>query len=82
MIPAMIFQGKPNTEFNQKRIVFGSYAIVYIGMKNTMKFRNLPEISLSKSNKHGGNFIMNLCIGKMLYSYEWEELPIDNDVIK
>ena len=42
MIPDMIVQYKPNPDFKQKIIIFGSYATVYIGTNNTMKRRSVP----------------------------------------
>ena len=78
MSPAMIVQGKPNPYFNQKIKIFGYYAIFYICTNITMKYRSLPAIYLSKSNEHGGHYLMNLYIGNSLHSYEWEEIHIDD----
>ena len=47
-----------------------------------MKYRSLPAIYLSKSNEHGGHYLMNLYIGNRLHSYEWEEIHIDDYEIK
>jgi hypothetical protein len=81
MSPSTIVQGKPNPDMNHKRIVHGSYAMVYIGTKNNMTRRSVPAIALNPSNMHGGHYFMSLYSGKRLHSYEWDELPIDDDVI-
>ena len=39
-------------------------------------------ISTNKSNEHGGHYLMSLYTGKRFHIYEWEELPIGDDVIK
>ena len=71
MSTAIIIQCKPNPYFNQKRTIFGYYAMVYIGKNNTMKLRSVPLIALSDSNEHGENFSMNLYTSKGFHSYEW-----------
>ena len=38
MSSSMIVKGKPNPDFNQKRIVFGSYALVYTGIDGNYPF--------------------------------------------
>jgi hypothetical protein len=81
MSPSMIVEGRPNPDFNHKRIVFGSYALVYTGTDNTMEARSVPAIALQESNDHGGHYFMNLYTGKRLHAYKWTELPIDDDVI-
>jgi hypothetical protein len=81
MSPSTIVQGKPNPDMNPKRIVHGSYAMVYIGTKNNMTCRSMPAIALNPSNMHGGHYFMSLYSGKRLHSYKWDELPIDDDVI-
>ena len=42
IITDMILQGKPNPELNKKIIVFGYFAVVYIGTNKTMKCRIIP----------------------------------------
>jgi hypothetical protein len=81
MSPSNIVEGKPNPDFNIKRIVYGSYAMVYIDTDNTMNARSIPAIALEESNENGGHFFMNLHTGCRIHSYEWTELPIDDDVI-
>ena len=54
MSPAMIVQGLPKLNLRYNRIVYGSYALVYMGTKNDMKARSIPAIALNLSNGHGG----------------------------
>ena len=77
----MIVERK-NLDFNQERIVFGSYALVYTGTSNNTRRRIIPSIALNKSKYHGGQYLMSLYTGKRLHSYEWTDLPIENDVIE
>ena len=81
MSPAMIVEGKGNSDFNHKRITFVSYYIVYTGTKNDMKRRSVSAITLNESNDHGGHYFMSIYTGKRLQSYQWIELPIDDEVI-
>jgi hypothetical protein len=81
MSPAMIVQGLPKPNLKYKRIVYGSYALVYVGTKSDQSARSVPAIALNPSNEHGGHYFMSLYSGKRLHSYEWKELPIDDDVI-
>lgn len=76
-----IIEGKPNPDFNNKRIVYRSYVMVYIDTDNTMNSRSVPAITLEESNENGGHYFMNLHTGCHIHSYEWTELPIDNNVI-
>ena len=55
MIPTMIVKGKPDPDFNQERILFGSYALFYTGTTNNMNRIIIPYIALNKSNNHGGH---------------------------
>ena len=48
-----IVEGKPNPDFNQKRIVLGLYAMVHIGTTNTLKARFVLVRSLNVSNNRG-----------------------------
>ena len=52
MRPSTIVEVKPNPDICTQRILFGSYALVYIGSDNTMKRRSVPGISLNESNEH------------------------------
>ena len=82
MSPAMIVEGRQNPDVSMKRISFGSHAMVYVGTTNTIQRRAVPAIALNESNDHCGYYFMNLYTGKRLHSYNWEELPIDNDTIE
>ena len=82
MSPAAIVIGKHNPDMSRKRINFGAYAMVHIGTTNTMKRRSVPSIALRESNENGGYFFMSLHTGKRLHSNKWDELPIDDEIIK
>jgi hypothetical protein len=82
MSPAMIVQGVLKPNIKNKRIVYGSYALVYTGTSNNMKARSIPAIVLRASNQHGRHYFMSLYSGKRIHSYEWKELPVDDDVIE
>ena len=47
----MIVKVKVKIYMGLKRIIFGTYEMVYVGTKNTMKIRSVPEITLKASNK-------------------------------
>ena len=79
--PATIVLGIHKPDMNVKRISYGSYAMVYIGTKNTLKARSVPGIALKDSNDTGGFYFMSLFTGKKIHSYKWEELPITDEVI-
>ena len=81
MSPAAIVIGKHSPDMSKKRISFGSYAMAYIGTKNSMKRRSVPSIALRESNENGGYYFMSLHTGRELHTNEWDELPIDEEVI-
>ena len=54
---SMIFKVKPNHDFNQEIILFGSYGLVYAGTSNKMNRRSIPSISLKK-NDNGRHYFM------------------------
>ena len=66
----MIVEGECNPNFNDKRITFGSYAMVYIGTTNYMKRRSIPAITINESKNHGSHYFVSLYIGKCLHSYQ------------
>ena len=80
-VPSMIVKGKPNPDFNQERIVFGSYELFYTGTSNGSSIRIIPSIALNESKNHGGHYSMSLYTGKRLHSYEYTKLPIENYVL-
>ena len=71
MIPTIIFKGKPNSNFNQESIVFGSYYLFYTGTINDMNRRSIPSIALNESNNHGVHYFISLYTGNILHRYEW-----------
>jgi hypothetical protein len=79
--PAAIVEGREKEDFNKPRISHGSYAMVHKGTTNTMKRRSVPALALQHSNNRGGHYFMSLYTGKRLHSYNWIELPIDDEVI-
>ena len=80
--PSTIVRGHSKPDFKHKHLAFGSYCMMYIGTKNNMKARSVPDISLSLSNQWGGHYFMSLISGKKVHGYKWVELPIGNDVIE
>ena len=81
MSSSSILDGTPWPSMGYKQISFGSYALVWIQITNDMKRRGIPAISLGKSNQQGGHYFMLLHLGKQIHSYNWQELPVPNDVI-
>ena len=81
MSPSTIVLGLPKPNMKYKTIVFGAHAMVYTGTDNKMNARSIPAIALNASNEHGGHYFMSLYSGKRIHSYEWRELPIDEEVI-
>ena len=81
MSPSTIVLGLPKPNMKHKRIVFGLHAMVYAGTNNKMDARSLPAIALNSSNEHGGHYFMSLYSGNHIHSYEWKELPIDEETI-
>ena len=53
-----ILLGNPSPDNNKKRILFGSYVMVYTGTTNTLKIRSTPSISSNESYEDGRNFFM------------------------
>ena len=79
--PATIVTGEPKPDMSKSRIPFGSYAMVYISTSNDMIARSVPAIALVESNDLGGYYFMSLYSGKKIHAYEWNELPINDEVI-
>ena len=70
---------KPNMKY--KRIVFSTHAMVFIGTNNNIDSRSVPVVALNPSNQYGGHYFMSLYSSKRLHSYNWQDLPIDKDMI-
>ena len=81
MHPSNVVEGKPNPDFNNKRIVFGSCSMVCVHTDSIMNSRSVPAIALEESNENGGHYFMQLHTGRRIHRYEWTELPIYDDVI-
>ena len=47
MIPSMIVEGEPDPDFNQERIVFGSYNLIYTGTSNAINRISILYIALN-----------------------------------
>ena len=80
-VPSMIVKGKPNTDFNQERIVFLSYSLFYIGTSNNINRRSMPYIALNEPNNHEVHYFVILYTVKILLSYDCTELHIDDGFI-
>ena len=64
-----------------KRIPFGSYTIVYTKTTNIMKARSVPAVALNPSNQSRGYYFMSLYSGRRIHAYDWDEVPINRDMI-
>ena len=69
MSPATIVIGNNSPDLNQKIIIFGAYAMVYIGTKKTMKRRIVPDIALNELNEWVGHNFMSFYSVKRLHSH-------------
>ena len=76
----MIVKRKPNPDFNQESILFGSHVLFYSGTRNEMDRISIPSISLNESSDHGWHYLTRLYTGNILNRYECTELPISIDV--
>ena len=82
--PLTIMTGSPKPDFNDLRIEFGTYALVYESNDptNTMKTRSTGAIALNPNgNTQGGYYFMSLSTGKRLSRIQWDELPMPDGVI-
>ena len=73
MGPCCLVEEKNSTDLRMPGITFESYAIVYLGITNTMKHRSIPAITLGASNEHGGYYFMSLYTGRRINSNQWDE---------
>ena len=67
---------------SRKIIAFGTHVLVHVGASNNMKPRSVPGIALRRSNNAGGHYFMSLLFGKMMHGCNWDDLPIDKNVIE
>ena len=79
--PAGIVLGRNKPDLSKKLISFGSYAIVHVQSSSGMKARSIPAIGLYPSNVAGGSYFMSLLTGKRIHAYEWDELPVSDEVV-
>ena len=47
-----------------------------------MKTRRVPDIALYKTNDNGGHNFIYLYKGKRIHVYNWNDLPIHDEVIE
>jgi hypothetical protein len=82
--PLTIMTGKPRPDYNDLKIEFGAYALVYEANDpmNTNKTRSTEAIALTPTgNAQGGYFFMPLTTGRRLSRQQWDELPMPDGVI-
>ena len=72
MSHATIVFGKQISDYNTKIIYFGSYALVYIGLANSMKIISVTDIASRYSNQYGGHYFMPLNSGKCIHGHHRE----------
>ena len=74
--------GANKPDVGQRMICFGAYALLYTKTTNNMKGRSVPGIVLNPSDNGGGGYhFMSLRTSKEIHGYDWDELPIDNDIV-
>ena len=78
---AAIVEGRLPPDFRSKKILFGAYAIVFAGTSNTMHQRGERAIALKETSRGGHYRFMSLDTGRVIHSYDWRELPINDFVI-
>jgi hypothetical protein len=72
--PLTIMTGQPKPDFNDFKIEFGAYALVFKGKDptNTMRTRATGAIALTPTgNMQGGHYFMSLTTGKRLSRQQW-----------
>jgi hypothetical protein len=82
--PLTIMTGQPKPDFNDFKIEFGAYALVFEDNDptNTMRTRATRAIALTPTgNTQGGHYFMSLTTGKRLSRQQWDELPMPDGVI-
>jgi hypothetical protein len=84
MSPLTIMTGQPRPDFNDFKIEFGAYALVFEDNDptNTMKTRATGAIALTPTgNAQGGHYFMSLTTGKRLSRQQWDEISMPDGVI-
>ena len=83
--PDTLITGRPPPNFNEvNKLNFGDYVQAYKvkGATNTNKSRTVGAIALYPSgNAQGGWVFMSLATGRELHCYQWDTLPVGEDVI-
>ena len=82
--PLTIMTGKPNPDFHNMKIEFGSYAQVFEenDPTNTTKSRTTGAIALNPTgNAQGDYYFMSLNTGRRLARTQWTLLPMPDTVI-
>jgi hypothetical protein len=83
--PNSIMTGKPNPDYNNLRLQFGSYAQVYEPGDitiNNMRSRTTGAIALTTTgNSQGQMKFMSLASGKIITRGKWTELPMPEEAI-
>ena len=80
--PRTIVLGQGPLDLKYKTIEFGSFVLLYTQTLNNMKRRSVPCIALNPTNEFGGHNFMSLESGRKLHGYKWQELPMDEWVIR
>jgi len=82
--PACIVLGKPNPDYNNMRLEFGSYVQVFEDNdpSNTPKARSMGAIALNPTgNAQGDYYFLSLATGAKISRHQWTELPITDTAI-
>jgi hypothetical protein len=84
MGPLTTMTGQPRPDFNDFKIKFGAYALVFEDNDptNSMRTSATGAIALTPTgNAQGGNYFMSLTTGKRLSRQQWDEIPMPDGVI-
>jgi hypothetical protein len=82
--PITIMTGQPRPDYNDLKIEFGAYAMVFESNDptNTNKTRATGAIAMTPTgNAQGGFYFKFLMTGKRLSRQQWDELPMPDGVI-
>ena len=86
IIPSTMITGKPGPDYNQIcKLNFGDYVQAYRrnGATNTNKAMSVGAIALFPSgNDQNWLYFMSLATGKIIHCYQWDVLPVSEDVIE
>ena len=82
LIPAAIFLGSPNPDYNKLNITFGAYAQVNISTTYITNQRTVGAIAIRTENERRWYYCMSLATGKHLRAFIWVELTINDRLIQ